>query len=299
MSPTDWRTRRERSNPFTLWLIRTLALHGGRWLGRVLLYPITAYYVVTSPASRRASRAYLARALGRPARLGDVWRHFFSFASVTLDRVFFLSGRDQRLRVDIRGAEQLLALHAAGHGAILVGAHAGSFDAARALGRARIELPLRVLMDLEHNPAITRLLDALNPDVAATVIQPGRVDTALRLHEALEAGEFVGILADRLAAPDDKPLEVDFLGAPARLPLGPMRLAVALRAPVILFLGLYLGGGRYVLHFERLDDDRTVPRRERAAYAQTLVRRYAASLETQLRKAPYNWFNFYDFWARP
>ncbi|WP_455385596.1 LpxL/LpxP family acyltransferase [Acidihalobacter prosperus] len=294
----DWRARRERSNAFTLWLIRTLALHGGRWLGRFLLYPITAYYVVTSPASRRASRAYLARVLDHTPGLGDLWRHFFSFAGVLLDRVFFLSGRDRKLDVDIHGAEHLLALHEQGRGAILVGAHVGSFDAARALGRARVELPLRVLMDLEHNPAITRLLDALNPDVAATVIQPGKVDTALRIQEALEAGEFVGILADRAAEAGDKCLEVNFLGSPAQLPLGPMRLAVALHAPVILFLGLYQGGNRYVLHFERLDDDREVPRRERAAYAQTLLRRYAASLEAELRKAPYNWFNFYDFWAR-
>ena len=293
----DWRAQRERSNPFTLWLIRTLALHGGRRLGRFLLYPITAYYVLTAPASRRASHAYLARILDRPPRLRDTWRHFFSFASVLLDRVFFLSGRDHGLQVEIHGADIVQSLHAAGRGAILVGAHVGSFDAARALGRARVELPLRVLMDLEHNPAITHLLDALNPDVAATAIQPGRLDTALRVQEALDAGEFVGLLGDRTAEAGDKCLEVDFLGTPTPLPLGPMRLATALRAPVILFLGLYQGGDRYVLHFERLDDDRAVPRRERAIYVQTLLQRYAASLETELRKAPYNWFNFYDFWA--
>lgn len=293
----DWREQRERSNPFTLWLIRTLALHGGRRLGRFLLYPITAYYILTAPVARRASRAYLARVLARPPRLRDTWRHFFSFASVLLDRVFFLSGRDRGMKVEIRGAESLKALHAAGRGAILVGAHVGSFDAARALGRARVELPLRVLMDLEHNPAISRLLDALNPDVAATAIQPGQLDTALRVQEALDAGEFVGILADRAGEAGDKCLEVDFLGTPTRLPLGPMRLAVALHAPVILFLGMYQGGDRYVLHFERLDDDRAVPRSERSAYVQTLLQRYAASLEAELRKAPYNWFNFYDFWT--
>ena len=293
----DWREQRERSNPFTLWLIRTLALHGGRRLGRFLLYPITAYYILTAPAARRASRDYLTRILDRPPRLRDTWRHFFSFASVLLDRVFFLSGRDRGLEVEIHGADIVQSLHAAGHGAILVGAHVGSFDAARALGRARVELPLRVLMDLEHNPAISRLLDALNPDVAATAIQPGQLDTALRVQEALDAGEFVGLLADRAAEVGDSCQEVDFLGTPTPLPLNPMRLAAALHAPVILFLGMYQGGNRYVLHFERLDDDRAVPRRERSTYVQTLLQRYAASLETELRKAPYNWFNFYDFWA--
>lgn len=295
----NWRAQPERSNPFTLWLIRTLALRGGRSLGRLLLYPITAYFILTAPIARRASRGYLARVLERTPGARDTWRHFFTFASVLLDRVFFLSGRDRGLHIEVSGGNELLALQAAGRGALLVGAHVGSFDAARALGRGRIDLPLRVLMDVDHNPSITRLLDALNPDIAATVIHPGGIDTALRVHEALQAGEFVGILADRLALPDEPSVELDLLGAPTRLPLGPMRLAVALQAPVILFLGLHQGGNRYVLHFQRLDDDRPVPRQERSALARTLLHRYAAGLETELRKAPYNWFNFYDFWTRP
>ncbi|APZ42060.1 hypothetical protein [Acidihalobacter ferrooxydans] len=293
----DWRDRPERSNPFTLWLIRTLALRGGRWLGRALLYPITVYYIATSPTSRRVSRAYLRRVLDREPRARDLWHHFFTFASVILDRVFFLSGRHARLHIDIRGADVVQAARDTGDGgAILIGAHIGSFDAARALGQARVDLPLRVLMDTEHNPAITRLLHALNPDIARTALQPGRADTALRIHEALADGEFIGILADRTHDPADKTVVVDFLGAPAHFPLGPMRLALALHAPVILFVGLYQGAGRYVLQFERLDDGTETPRNARDARAQELVQRYAASLEHQLRNAPYNWFNFYDFW---
>jgi hypothetical protein len=29
-----------------------------------------------------------------------------------------------------------------------------------------------------------------------------------------------------------------------------------------------------------------------------VIRRYAARLEHHARQAPYNWFNFYDFWER-
>jgi predicted LPLAT superfamily acyltransferase len=28
-----------------------------------------------------------------------------------------------------------------------------------------------------------------------------------------------------------------------------------------------------------------------------LMRRYSARLEHHMRRAPFNWFNFYDFWA--
>ena len=36
----------------------------------------------------------------------------------------------------------------------------------------------------------------------------------------------------------------------------------------------------------------------RAAALPALIARYAARLEDRVRDAPYNWFNFYDFWER-
>ncbi len=68
MSAT-WRNRPERGSPGMKRLIIWLALHAGRPFCRVLLVPICAYFRLTAPAARRASREFLARALGRPATL--------------------------------------------------------------------------------------------------------------------------------------------------------------------------------------------------------------------------------------
>jgi predicted LPLAT superfamily acyltransferase len=62
-------------------------------------------------------------------------------------------------------------------------------------------------------------------------------------------------------------------------------------------VGLYRGGNRYELHFERLVDEPRVERSARDAQIREWVARYAARLEHYCREAPYNWFNFYDFWA--
>ncbi|NJN45664.1 MAG: lipid A biosynthesis acyltransferase, partial [Candidatus Competibacteraceae bacterium] len=66
--------------------------------------------------------------------------------------------------------------------------------------------------------------------------------------------------------------------------------------PVIIFFGLYRGSNRYDIHFERLADVITLDRACRQQQLQHWAQRYAERLEHYTRSAPYNWFNFYDFW---
>jgi predicted LPLAT superfamily acyltransferase len=92
---------------------------------------------------------------------------------------------------------------------------------------------------------------------------------------------------------------VNFLGARAAFPLGPMRAAALLRRRVLFMLGLYRGGRRYHIVFEPLADFSGTGSGERAAAVAAAVARYAQLLEQHCRRDPYNWFNFFDFWAQP
>ena len=75
-----------------------------------------------------------------------------------------------------------------------------------------------------------------------------------------------------------------------------MLLASVLRAPVILFYGIYRGGNRYDIYFELFADQVTVDRNNRSADIQRWTQGYVDRLEHYARQAPYNWFNFYNFW---
>jgi predicted LPLAT superfamily acyltransferase len=117
----------------------------------------------------------------------------------------------------------------------------------------------------------------------------------LRIRDCLEQGKFVGMLADRTF--DDGPAEsVAFLGEPALFPSGPMRVAAALRCPVIFMAGLYRGDNRYHVVFQHLADFSQLTRDARQAAVRGAIERYVALLEEACRRDPYNWFNFYDFW---
>ncbi|MGA7986605.1 MAG: glycosyltransferase family 2 protein, partial [Burkholderiales bacterium] len=59
----------------------------------------------------------------------------------------------------------------------------------------------------------------------------------------------------------------------------------------------YRGGRRYDVRLEPFAERIELDRRDREASLRPWVERYAARLEHHCREAPYNWFNFYDFWA--
>lgn len=295
-----WLDQQERSTAWALRLIMGIALKLGRGPARALLYPITAYFLAFSPASRRHSRRFLHRVQGQPPGLLQVARHLFTFASVILDRVFLLSGRENLLDVSVEHTELLDERLESKRGCLLVGAHFGSFEVLRALAVTRAGLDVRVLMHRRHNRRLTEILDRLNDQVATTVIDIEDPLVLLRVQEALDAGALVGILADRDAAGRDA-VRCPFLGRCAPFPSGPMRLAAVLGVPVVQFFGIYDGGNRYRIRFEPLAQGGKPARGERERWVNAMTHRFAGNLERNVRTRPYNWFNFYDFWepARP
>jgi predicted LPLAT superfamily acyltransferase len=288
----EWRARPERSHRHVLRLMRWIALALGRRVARAVLHPITAYFLAFAPRERRASRAYLARALGRAATLAERYRHFHSFAATILDRVYLLDERFELFDIEVRGENALRAALAPGRGALLLGAHLGSFEALRAPGRRAAGLRIAMVMYEDNARMLNETLAALGPAARQDVIALGRVDAMLRVRDFLEGGGIAGVLADR-ALHEGGAATVPFLGAPARFPLGPMRMAALLRCRALFMAGLYLGGNRYALHFEPLADFGATPRPQPEA----ALAAYVACLERHCRAAPFNWFNFYDFWA--
>lgn len=292
-----WTQRPEGGSRLALWLICTIGLHGGRRLARLLLLPITLYFLLMRGPERRASRAYLSRVFGRPARWTEVARHVHCFASTILDRLFLLSGRDRALDIRTHGLDALHAAMEQGRGVLLFGSHHGSFEALRALSATRPDVRVRVVFDKGQSPALTCLFDRLNPDIARTAIDARQPGTAivLAIGEAAASGALVGLLADR-GRPGEATRAAPFLGSPAPFPVAPALIAATLKVPAVLCFGLYRGGNRYDLHFEHFADALDIPRRERAAALDRVLARYAQRLEHYVRLAPYNWFNFYDFW---
>lgn len=291
----DWAQTPERSNLLLMRIMAWISLHLGRRVSRALLHPIAAYFLLFSPAGRSASTDYLKRALGRAPRWRDLYAHFFAFAATIHDRVYLVNRRFELFDFDIHGQNELDQLLAAGEGVFLIGAHLGSFEVIRAVGRKHVDLRVAMMMHEGNARKINAILAALNPQAVQEIIALGHIDSMIKVSERLAEGYAIGILADR-SLDSDSLQRVQILGAEAQLPVGPFRMAALLRRPMIFMTGLYLGGNRYAVHFDPLADFSSVARGEREAAVEAAVIRYAALLDQYCRLAPYNWFNFFQFW---
>jgi predicted LPLAT superfamily acyltransferase len=291
----EWTIRRERGSLPAIKLGVWIALRLGRRLARVFLYPVCVYFLLSSAAASSSSRQYLARALNRRPRFADIFRHYLTFASCVLDRVFLLNDQNDQFEIRVHGEEIVQEIERRGGGCMLFGGHFGSFEVARAVGRHRSDRPISLLMYEENAKKIRAALAAINPQLETEVIGLGQLDSIIAVADRLRRGHFVGVLADRNI--DAKSLvRYPFLGAPAAFPQGPFRVALLLQRPVVMMIGIYRGGRTYDVFFEMLAEAPQSRPRDSDAWLDDTMRRYVARLEHYCREAPFNWFNFYDFW---
>lgn len=305
----------ERGTPGALRLATWLYTHLGRRFAQGLLYPIAAYFFVRE-RSRDASRRYLARVWAHPEGRRHLpgppgffapLRHYHEFAIQILDRIILWARGIGELRMDSQGGEHLFALERERRGALLLGAHLGSYDMPRQLAGAH-GLVLNVVMFTADAEQINRFFGQLDPksQVRVLSLEPGSMRTAFEIRACIERGELVAILADRV--PDegkDVPARIEFLGGEIPISLSPFRLACLLGCPVLSSLCLRKGDAHYETVVRPIelpagvaDGTRTrLPRQEREKAALEMARAWVKHLEDACVRHPYQWFNFYDVWA--
>ncbi len=303
-----WSRMGERGSHWGLWLTVGCYRLFGRPLSLVLVHAIVLYYFLTIPVARAASRDYLrriaaqpdgARALGRPPDRLASFLHFRAFALSIFDRIVLWLGRDGSFDFEVEGTDAIHQGLRPDRGAIVLGCHLGSFDALRALAE-RDGLTVNVLMFTRNAPRINAVFRQLSSRAKMRVIEagPGTFGTVLRIRRCIERGEIVAMLGDRMEAGDvGRACRVPFLGAPVSFPEAPYLLAGLLRCPIFFMVALRIGPQHYRIRAELLSEETRLARDGRPDAVRELVAAYAARLEHHCLRAPYQWFNFYDFWA--
>ncbi|WP_230988283.1 lipid A biosynthesis acyltransferase [Bathymodiolus japonicus methanotrophic gill symbiont] len=267
-------------------------------MARSLLYPISLYFLLFAGPQRRASQQYLNRVLKHKVTWLDSAKHIHAFASTILDRVYLLTGQFAKLDITFPDENIPLSYSKDGVGCLLLGSHIGSFEVLRSYAVSNYPLPIKILMYEQQAPMMVKVLNALNADVADTLISlDGSPSGLLKVKEAIDCGTTVGLLGDRiLGEGSEKTVICTLLGEPVKMSTAPILLAAALKVPLIVFFGVYLGGNRYKIHFELLAEEVILKRKTRQQDIQDYTQKYVDILEKQMLETPYNWFNFYDYW---
>ena len=295
---SDWKQTPDRGSPWLIDVIIWIILNLGRNVGRLFLFPIVLYFILTS-STRRFSRRYLERnfnAAHKPAPgFSDLFKHYYSFANMLLDRVYFLTGKHNKFEITLHNDQLIDDLIRQNKGAVLLGSHLGNFDALRALAGSRDDIKIRALMYDNAQQNINLAFEKLNPDLKHDVIHIGKPDAMLQVQEDIQNGFLIGMLADRIEQ-DDRSTQCLFLGDKANFPTGPLIVAHLLKAPVILCFALHRQANQYDVYFHLLSEQVQLPRQERETTLQQMMQCYAEILEQHAINYPYNRYNFYDFW---
>lgn len=290
-----WTTRRERGSIWAIKLMLVLSIKLGRTLTRPILWLIAGYFVVAAHEARRSSRDYLRRVLGKEPTLWHVFRHFLCFSITVHDRIFILNNQGHLFDVRIYGEEAMHRMNDIHGGLLLFGAHMGSFDALRAAARTLSDRKITMAMYEENARNISQMLADINPAAAREILPLGHFDSMLQIQERLAGRHIVGILADRSFGKSEMRL-TPILGSDAPMPTSSFRMAALLRVPVFFMVSLYRGGNRYEVYFEPLANFSDYKPEEKEAVMEEARRNYARMLTRFCKEAPYNWFNFFEFW---
>ncbi|HEY4127603.1 MAG TPA: glycosyltransferase [Gammaproteobacteria bacterium] len=277
-----------------------------RWIGHLVLYPVTLYFFLSHPQARQASRRFLTAA-GAHATLGMSFRHFFSFSISILDKVAAWYA-PERIPMDLSEESRALFLGTLnqGRGLLLLSAHLGNLELARAIATLIPGVTINALVYTQNSKKLNAVLEETSDDYALKLIYVEEIgpDTAVLLRSKIDAGEVVVIVGDRVPVMPGRPMgrtqgttvQAEFLGRPAPFAMGPYVLAHVLECPVLLFFCLREGAG-YKVHLEPFAERIVLPRQSRDEAARSWAGRYAARLADYATRFPLQWYNFYDFWA--
>lgn len=258
--------------------------------GFVAVFVVPFYFVFSK--GYKPMYHYFNQRLGyRPVKaFFGVYHNFCRFSQVILDRFYMFSGGKFDVEVENYHLYQELAEDKPGF--MILSAHVGCYELA---GYTLVATKKRfnALAFGEEAEAIVENRQRLFENTNIRII-PVKDDLShlFALNDALDNGESVSFPSDRLVG-KQRTVTCEFLGAPARFPMGPFALAAQRDLPVLTVNVMKDSAKHYKVFVNRLQ--RVGEKRDERI--NSYVSQYVGHLEEVLREYPEQWFNYYEFWG--
>lgn len=300
----NWSNLTERGVYYGLRLCAVICRDLGRTGQKVLLAPIVFFFFLTGRVQRQASTKFLTRVRNRKPSFFEVYKNFHNFGMRALDVFLAWTGSLPEDVLSVKDKEVVQAIMLDPKGGVLVIAHLGNVEVVRALIDKEIRSRITVLVHTKHAIKYNRIVEEGCGEASINLMQVTEIgpETIIALKERIEKGEWVVIAGDRVPVQSTKDVrehvvKVEFFGEDASFPQGPWVLASVLKCQVYALFCLWQKE-KYHVTMEKLFDQVQLPRGQRKEEAQKYAANYAKRLEVECRKAPDQWYNFYDFWGQ-
>ncbi len=300
-TPVHWASLQERGTYWGLGFCVGLYRVFGRTCCKLLLAFIVFYFFIVGSRQRRASNDFLRRVLKREPTSLEIYRHFYNFSLRALDNVAAWKGDIDKDTIKLLTPETQDLMSKEKNGMLIVVSHLGNVDISRVTLEKEMQDRFLLLAHTHHAVNFNRALKEFRPEAAMNMLQITDIgpETIMDLHRRLEEGACIVIAGDRTPATSHGHVAyVDFFSEKAPFAHGPWILASLLECPTYLLFCAAHKEGEYTLSIEKFADRVELPRKDRATILEGYCGRYAQRLEHYAAKTPFQWFNFFDFWAK-
>ena len=256
-----------------------------------LLFFVALYYFFFAGKGTRSIYYYFRKRLkyNVPKSIFGIYKSYFTFGKTIIDKAAISSGLKSQFTYECDGVENIINLLDKKQGGIMISAHVGNFEIAEFFfeeidTRSQISL---VTTDAEHKN-IKEYMEkvTMRSNIKFILVQED-MSHIFEINKALTNAELVCFTGDRYMK-DSKVMAETLLGKEANFPAGPFLLASRLNVPVLFVYVMKETNKHYHLYARQAE----VKNRD----AQGLLKKYTESVESMLKKYPYQWFNYFDFW---
>ena len=263
-----------------------------------LLYFVVAYFIFTSGKAFGYLFRYFheIQKYGRLRSLVCIYRNYYIFGQVLLDKTAMLAGFQSKFTFDFEGEEYLRQMK---DGGLLVSAHVGNWEIAGQLLN-RLEKRINIIMfDAEHRQIKGYLSDVLSSRNVNFIVIRDDFSHLLEIKQAMANKEIIAMHGDRFIE-GNRTVVLDFMGKPAAFPIGPVNLAAKFKVPVSFVFAVKETSSHYHFYATPLHHVAfTTNLKQREENFREALEIYTGKFEEILRKYPLQWFNYYNFWKLP
>jgi len=256
-----------------------------------LLYFVSFYFLLFSYKGTKASFYYFHKRLGytKLKSLFSVYKSYFVFGQTIIDKVAISSGLRDKFTYKFDGGEKIVELLKRKKGGILISAHIGNFEIAEYFfNEIDIDSQINLVTTDNEHRAIKEYLESVSlKNNLKYIVVNEDLSHIFEINNALSNNELVCFTGDRYFE-NSKVLTESLFGKKANFPAGTFLLGSRLNVPVIFVYVMKETSKHYHLYARKAN----FKKRD----AQGLLKNYTESIEKILKKYPYHWFNYFDFW---
>ena len=259
-----------------------------------LLRFVAFYYFLFSYKASKTVLTYFRKKIGYgPGKsLIRLYRNYYLLGQSIIDKVVMMSGIPNKFTFDFDGEDNLRKIAGLQRGGLLLSAHLGNWEIAGHLLQ-RLDTRINIVMfDGEDRQIKEYMASVTGKRMVNVILIKNDLSHIYAISDAFKNNELVCMHADRFIE-GNKTLTAEFLGEPARFPMGPFVLAAKFKVPVSFVFAMKETPLHYHFFASEIKDYTHL---SKDSLMQEMLNDFVGKMEIMVKKYPEQWYNYYNFW---